>query len=267
VAKDGATGDLEIVDTSTGALTTGPTISGAPFNGNINAMSFNLSTVLFGVNTDNSVPAACRLVQIDVGTGVVTSIGNLPDDTDALAFSKDGPEMFMYRGISLIPDGGNYTFNAPRGVVGPLDFWIINYGGANLTLTTPVTVSGQTNCTASPATNPISPVQPGRETKAVITLGTPTLGSYSFTVTINNNDADENPYTFTVSGNVFEIGGSNDPTKKSDGDGCTLGGPLAPIALIPILWMAARRWHRSRENDQAVPESPSSALAILRSTD
>ena len=252
LSRIGADGALEIVNMTTGALTTGPTMTGAPWQESIVAMSFTLAAELYAVNSVSPAsPAMCNLVRIDYGTGAVTDIGVLPLDTDALAFSKDGPEMHMYRNTSQIANGGSYTFNAPRGVIGPLDFWIMNLGGANLTLTTPVTISGHVNCTATPATNPISPVQLGKETKAVITLGTPTLGPYSFTVTIQNNDADEGPYSFTVSGNVFEIGGSEDPTAKKDDSGCAAGPAPVLAVLLPALLPALRR--RRARPARAVP--------------
>jgi hypothetical protein len=80
-----ATGTLDTVNTATGAGTTGPAITGAPFTNAMNSMAFNGAT-LFAVNSNNGGVASTRLVQINTATGAVTNIGALPNDTDAIAF-------------------------------------------------------------------------------------------------------------------------------------------------------------------------------------
>lgn len=88
ITPKGATGTLDTVDIATGAQKTGPTLSGAPFDSTINSMTFTPSGLLLAVNSNSGSPAAARLVTINVGTGVVSNIGNLPDDTDGLAFAN-----------------------------------------------------------------------------------------------------------------------------------------------------------------------------------
>jgi hypothetical protein len=84
---NGSSGPLLTVDKTTGARTTGPTLSGAPYpNKSINAMAVNNAGVLFASNSDKLGPAHVNLVTINTSTGAVTNVGALPNDTDAIAF-------------------------------------------------------------------------------------------------------------------------------------------------------------------------------------
>ena len=87
VTSKGASGTLDNVDTATGALQVGPPLTGAPFSTQINSMSFSPSGLLLAINSNGGSPAASRLVTINTATGAVATIGNLPDDSDALAFN------------------------------------------------------------------------------------------------------------------------------------------------------------------------------------
>ena len=89
ITPTGATGTLDTVDIATGIITTGPPLTEAPFPSAINSMTFTPSGLLLAVNSNAGVPANTRLVTINLGTGKVSSIGNLPDDTDALAFTPE----------------------------------------------------------------------------------------------------------------------------------------------------------------------------------
>lgn len=85
----GASGTLDTINTTTGARTAGPAMTGAPFTNAMNAMAFNGGT-LFAVNSDTGGTANTRLVTINTTTGAVTLIGVLPVNTDALAFAPVG---------------------------------------------------------------------------------------------------------------------------------------------------------------------------------
>jgi len=94
VTTKGASGTLDNVDTATGALQVGPPLTGAPFSTQINSMSFSPSGFLLAINSNGGSPAASRLVTINTATGAVATIGNLPDDSDALAFvTSTGPNI------------------------------------------------------------------------------------------------------------------------------------------------------------------------------
>ncbi len=85
VAPNGANGPLATINTTTGAGTVVSTLNGAPFTNAINAMASG-GGALYGVDSDTGGIANTRLVTIDPASGLVTLIGTLPTDTDALAF-------------------------------------------------------------------------------------------------------------------------------------------------------------------------------------
>jgi hypothetical protein len=89
ITPTGATGTLDSVDMATGAIKTGPVLTGAPFPSGINSMTFTPSGLLLAVNTNAGAPASTRLVTINTATGAVSTIGTLPDDTDALSFATE----------------------------------------------------------------------------------------------------------------------------------------------------------------------------------
>jgi hypothetical protein len=93
VTSKGASGTLDNVDLVTGALQIGPPLTGAPFSTQINSMSFSPSGLLLAVNSNGGSPANTRLVTINTATGAVATIGALPDDTDALAFTGGGTNL------------------------------------------------------------------------------------------------------------------------------------------------------------------------------
>lgn len=88
VAATGASGTLDRVDTNTGAITSGPSLAQAPYPAGINSLAVSADGTIFGVNTNLGSPASTVLVKIDAATGVVTRVGALPNDTDALAFAE-----------------------------------------------------------------------------------------------------------------------------------------------------------------------------------
>lgn len=95
ITTGGAGGTLDTVDLGTGVITRGPPISNAPFPTGVNSMTFSASGLLLAVNSNGGAPAETRLVAINTATGVVSPIGNLPEDTDALTFSNESPRESM----------------------------------------------------------------------------------------------------------------------------------------------------------------------------
>jgi IPTL-CTERM motif len=91
LSATGANGTLDTVNTATGAGTTGPALTGAPFTAAMNSMAFNNGGVLFAVNSDTGGPANTTLVTINTTTGAVTNIGALPLNIDGLAFGPAVP--------------------------------------------------------------------------------------------------------------------------------------------------------------------------------
>jgi DNA-binding beta-propeller fold protein YncE len=110
VTSKGANGTLDNVDLATGSLQVGPPLTGAPFATQINSMSFSPSGLLLAVNSNGGSPATTRLVTINTATGAVATIGTLPDDTDALAFTGTGPNLAPT--LSTMSPGGRVVIAA-----------------------------------------------------------------------------------------------------------------------------------------------------------
>lgn len=87
VTQTGASGTLDSIDLGSGAIKTGPPLTGAPYPAVINSMTFTYSGLLLAVNSNAGSPASTRLVTINVATGAISNIGTLPDDTDGLTFA------------------------------------------------------------------------------------------------------------------------------------------------------------------------------------
>jgi len=97
VTPEGATGQLEQRDPATGAVMSSVSLSNAPYLSSLNSLAFSKSGELFGVNSNLGTPARTALVKIDLGTGVITKVGDLPEDTDCLAFVDAPRTTFLGR--------------------------------------------------------------------------------------------------------------------------------------------------------------------------
>jgi len=85
-SANGASSTLDAINLQTGARTAGPVMSGAPIpGGTLNAATYNSLGQLFAVN-GNFGGGTDNLVTINLATGVITNVGVLPDNIDALAF-------------------------------------------------------------------------------------------------------------------------------------------------------------------------------------
>jgi hypothetical protein len=89
IAATTAAGTIDTFDTRTKVLTQGPVLTGAPYLSAIHSLTFSAAGVLYGVNSNLSVPAKTALVVIDPVSGLVSLVGALPEDAIGLAFSPD----------------------------------------------------------------------------------------------------------------------------------------------------------------------------------
>lgn len=72
---------------TTGAYTNIGALAGLPFSGGaVNALSFDSTGVLFGIETDEQATAFTHLITINTATGAVTDVGSSVPFLDALAF-------------------------------------------------------------------------------------------------------------------------------------------------------------------------------------
>ena len=90
---------LRTVDKTTGNETVVAALTGGPLPHIIDAMDFDSSGVLFGIQTTdgNLSPALTHLVKIDILTAVVTDVGPTVNDADALAILLSPTGAFQIR--------------------------------------------------------------------------------------------------------------------------------------------------------------------------
>jgi sugar lactone lactonase YvrE len=101
-ATSTAVGTLDTMDVHTGVRRVGPVLSGAPYLSAIASLTFSHSGVLYGVNSNLAAPAKSALVIIDPVSGVVSLVGDLPEDADGLAFSPDVLSMEQSKPLYLV---------------------------------------------------------------------------------------------------------------------------------------------------------------------
>lgn len=139
-----------------------------------------------------------------------------------------------------VPNGGNHGFsNVAVGASQTNKFEIFNAGTAPLNLTgTPklaLTGSSDFSIETQPAASAIAPF--GRVEFRVIFAPT-SLGAKTATLTIANNDSDENPYTINLSGTgipapeTVKIGGSTVVSVPDFGSNTTVTNPLTGETVI-----------------------------------
>ena len=116
----------------------------------------------------------------------------------------EAPLMVVSGNDGVLSNGGSTSIPGTQADVGTqLTYAIGNLGNADLTLTTPVTATAVSNCSMTVNTQPASPVAPSGSTDLVLTVTPSAAGAWSATVSIENNDADHNPYTWTISGSAL----------------------------------------------------------------
>lgn len=137
----------------------------------------------------NGAAAGLRDVVVVNGDG---QTGTLPDGFTVNAAS---PEINLKQGTTNITDGGSCDFGS-KAVSTNTDvvFTIENTGTADLTLTTPLTIGGANADQFSLQSQPTSPVAGPTGTTTFTIRFTPTsAGAKTATISIANNDGDENP--------------------------------------------------------------------------
>jgi predicted outer membrane repeat protein len=120
---------------------------------------------------------------------------------DIGAYEGQYPEIEVRVGPTVIPaNTGSFDFGAT--VEGtPLDvtFTVHNTGDSDLVLTPPITLPAGFSLVSTFAT---TTVPPGSATTFVVRLEATTAGTFSGQLSFGNNDGDENPYNFLISGTV-----------------------------------------------------------------
>lgn len=137
------------------------------------------------------VPMLVLLGACGQSSGGFTETGNL---------ESVGPEMDVLRGSVAIADGSNDAVtNSVTGQTQTLTYSIKNSGNAVLTVGS-FALSTTTNCTASVTTQPSASVAAGQSNFLVVSVTPTAQGAWSCNISGSSNDADENPYNWTIQG-------------------------------------------------------------------
>jgi len=194
-------------------------------------------------------------VQFDPsGTGIhnaTVSIDNNDSDENPYTFSIQGfgdwPEIDVKGNNMSIADGASspqsadsteFGYVAIAGETVSHTFTIENTGNANLVLTGNPKVY-IFNPVFTVTSQPSSPVAPGETTAFTVKFNpdTTTIGSTSASVIIENNDLNEDPYTFTIHGTattpIIQIQGNNMNITNGDDDPSPVDGTefgITPVA-------------------------------------
>ncbi|MDZ4685792.1 MAG: choice-of-anchor D domain-containing protein, partial [Planctomycetaceae bacterium] len=158
------------------------------------------------------------------GTTLVVELTNVGAETwvvaDAIRIERVGalpavPEIVVQDGATALADGvSSVSFgNATVGTPVSKTFTIYNTGATTLTLqpaTAPPGFTVTTNFTANQA------VAPGASALLTVRLDATSAGSFTGQLSFATDDGDENPFNFTISGEVFAPGAA--PVIVDDGD-------------------------------------------------
>jgi hypothetical protein len=157
------------------------------------------------------------------------------------------PEIAVLRSSTNITNGGTDNAGAATGTAPfVLTYTIRNEGSDVLLLTgggTLVAAGSPTNCAALVTDPASSSVAAGGGTVTFSVQVTPiATGAFSFTLSIANDDADENPFTFTVNGNTGGTTGGGGGDDDDDSCSTSTGSSwwLVVLGLVGVVAVATR---------------------------
>jgi len=133
------------------------------------------------------------------GDGALTNLGRIARGALAL------PEIQVLDGTTHVPNGtGTVNFGAtPVGTSIDKTFTVRNTGMADLTLIEPISVPTGFSVASSFASPTVAA---GDSTTFAVRLDAVAVGTYTGTLQFANNDVDEDPFNFTVSGSATTSG-------------------------------------------------------------
>ena len=204
------TADLTLSGTPKVAIsghTTDFSVKTQPASGTVAASGSTTFTVTFDPTTTGARNA-------------IISIANNDSDENPYNFSIQGngtaPEINIKQGTTDIADSESYDFSN-QGVGSDTDivFTIQNTGNAELTLSTSLSITGANADQFNIQAQPSSPVAGSGSTTFTVRFSPTSAGTKTATISITNDDADENPYNLTVQGS----GDDNDGVDNTVEDG------------------------------------------------
>ncbi|WKD50609.1 choice-of-anchor D domain-containing protein [Microbulbifer spongiae] len=193
-----------ISNTGGGDLTLMTASASAASNVTIDSISAPGSTLVTPGGTTNFIvqytPSAAGAFSFDLS--FVNNDGNENPYNFRVSGTAPGPEIEVTSSEGgALPDGGtDAQGKEPVGVSKSVTYTISNTGGGDLTLMT-ASASAASNVTIDSISAPGSTlVTPGGTTNFIVQYTPSAAGAFSFELSFTNNDGDENPYNFTVSG-------------------------------------------------------------------
>jgi len=159
------------------------------------------------------------------------------------------PEMDVQRDGDSIADGGADTATNTGTSPFNITYTIRNDGTTDLSLTAmpEVVISSETNCTVTQLAAPATTISAAGTTTFLLRVTPTSTAGFSFAVSIDNDDADENPYNWAFSGSPFSSGSSSKGGSAKD-EGCSTTGASNPVwaalaasALLALLRRPRRR--------------------------
>ena len=213
-AGSASTVTYTITNSGTDTLTvTTPTVGGnvtSTSNVTVNSLTLGSTSVAAGGGTTtlvvNYTPTAAGAFSFAFNF-VNTDADESPFNITASGSASGAPEISVSSSEGgAVLDGGTDTFTSTpaAGSSSTVTYTITNSGTDTLTVTTP-TVGGNVTSTSNVTVNSLTlgstSVAAGGGTTTLVVNYTPTAGgAFSFTYSLANNDADENPFDVTASG-------------------------------------------------------------------
>ncbi|MCC7510700.1 MAG: hypothetical protein IT464_15155 [Planctomycetes bacterium] len=194
--------------------------------------------------TDQLGPAGANAEQLLGGTWGPLVDGATPQE---IPFRLNGsillpgnPEIAVLRdGTTGITDGGTETQNGTGTAMFVANYTINNSGTAPLNLTggagTEIVIGALNNCTVTPNSPVSSTIAASGSTTFSLNITPTAAGTFSFTISIDNNDSDENPFNWTFNGNTAGGGGGGGGGGGDDGGCSTDSGNSSWLVLFAAL--------------------------------
>jgi hypothetical protein len=167
----------------------------------------------FDQTGDGTLTNLGRTARYDTTAGTWNALPNqgLNDDVFALAVSDSDLYVggdFTQTGDGALTNLGRIAHGTSAALFGtttvgmPINktFTVKNTGTANLTLTEPIAVPAGFSVASSFGSTTLAP---GNSTTFTVRLDAIAAGTYSGTLQFANNDADENPFDFTINGDAY----------------------------------------------------------------
>ena len=130
---------------------------------------------------------------------------------------------------TAIPDGGSYDYGSVDfGATVSQTFTVENNGSTDLVITD---VAGTGSSDFQLVSTPSSPtIAPGDQVQLEVSFTPSGIGARSFTLTVENNDPDENPYNLTLQGvgEAIPASATTDAASSITESGATLNGTVNP---------------------------------------